>query len=355
MKSTIKNALLFVCLFTLGSQFTFSQKKDKHKIKRQTSISINHQGKDTDVSQGFWNLEDGDHGVMLQLASSKGASYSFKRDSFYISFHPSTEELSIINRASSNFSVERAAGTLNCSEQGAFTFTINQDFQAFLNKEGIENGTSYDFMKLFLGAVDKTYVTGIKNEGYQPTLKQLGKMGILGIDLKYVSSIAKTHYKGLELNMLTKFYIHGVEKSYIDELASLGYSDLDPNMLKKFAIHDISTKYIKNLSDLGYADMDSNMIKKFAIHNIETDYIKGLNVLGYKNLEPNDIKKLAIHEVSLDYIKSLKSLDIHRPTISEIKKAKIHDVSANFIKRANKAGHNSKNLSDYVKLKIHGI
>jgi hypothetical protein len=358
MKSIFKKSLLLGCLFVLVSQFTFSQKKNKikNKLKRHHSISISHQGNDADISKGFWNLDEEEHGLSLQLSNRKGSNFSFQKGSFFISFYPNNEELATINNASSQFSIVRAAGTLNFNQaKKTYEFVENKDFKSFLKSEGISDDRTLDFMKLYLGQIDKNYVLGIKNQGYQPTIKQLGKMGILGVDVDYVQNINKTQYKGLELDMLTKFYIHDVTPEYIEGLNDLGYGDMDANMVKKFAIHSISLEYIQGLNEVGYENLDANMIKKFAIHSVSVDYIKGLNNLVYENLEPNDIKNFAVHSISLEYIESLISLEISKPSMSEIKKAKIHGVSANFVERAMRKGHNEKDLSDYVKLKIHGI
>lgn len=360
MKSIVKKIALLICVITLGSQHSFSQNKDKrkHKVKpeKHHSISISHQGNDTDISEGFWNIKDDDYGTVLNLFSHKGSKFSFQKGSFFISFYPTEDELASIKNASTQFSIIRTAGKIDFNrEQKTFEFIENRDFKSFLKSEGISDDKDFDFMKLYLAQVDQNYVVGIKNQGYQPTIRQLGKMGILGVDIAYVKGINETQYKGLDLDMLIKFHIHGVTKSYVDELAGLGYADLDANMIKKFAVHSISTDYIEGLNKAGYENLDANMIKKFAIHSVSVNYINGLNDLGFKNIDPNDIKNFAVHSISLDYIKSLLELEINRPTLSEIKKAKIHGVSAKFVERAMKKGHYEDDLSDYVKLKIHGI
>lgn len=358
MKLIAKKTVQLLCLVALVSQCAFAQHKDKskHKVKPQKhhSVSISYQGNNIDASEGFWSINEEEYGTAIYLSSHKNAKFSFKKETFFISFYPTDDELTLIN-TSSQFSLNRAAGKLNFYADGTFTFEKSKEFPSYLENEGIAVDESYDFMKLFLGHVDKTYVNGLKNEGYQPTIKQLGKMGLLDIDLDYVKNINDTQYKGLDLDMLIKFHIHGVHKTYIDELAALGYEDIDANMVKKFAVHSISTKYIKGLNDAGYTNLDANMIKKFAIHSVSINYIKGLNDLGFKNLNPNDIKNFAVHSISLDYIKSLLNLEINRPTLSEIKKAKIHGVSANFVERAKRKGHNEDDLYAYVKLKIRGI
>lgn len=389
MKTITVKLFLITCLSTLSFQYSFSQLKQKNKAKNYQNISIHLQGNDTEISKGFWSIERNRYGAILQLSNSKGTELSFKSNSFFVSFYLSDNELDVINKSSNSFSLARASGVItfisdNANEQGTYAFNVNNEFESFLKKEGINEVSDYHFLKLFLGNIDRDYVLGLKKHGYQPTINQLVKMGLLGLDLEYVNSILETNYKGLELNMLTKFFIHGIEKQYIEELTALGYGNIDANMMKKFAIHGVSSNYVKGLQELGYSDLEANMIKNFAIHGISVDYIKGLqdvgyadldadmikkyaihgisvnyirglNDLGYKNLDPNTIKNFAIHGVSIKYIKSLMDLNINKPTTTEIKKATIHGVTANFVERAMKKGYNEKDLSYYTKLKIHGI
>ena len=353
MKLITKKSLTILCLLVFIFQTSFGQKKQKNKIKRHHNISINHQGDNADISKGYWSIDDDEYGTLIQLSSRKGNSYSFGRDLFFISFYPTNEELSNISN-SNNFIISRAAGTINFNaENGEFTFEVNNEFESFLNSENIISDTSYDFMKLFLGEIDKNYILNIKALGYQPSIRELGKLGLLNVSIPYINDINK-YYKNLDLNMITKFSIHGVSPQYLEGLKDLGYSDMDANMVKKFAVHNVSLKYIEDLNELGY-DLEANMIKKFAIHNISTNYISGLSDLGYSNLDANTIKNFAIHDISLSYIESMLNLNLNKPTAKELKKAKIHGVSAKFVERANSAGHDSQDLSDYVKLKIHGI
>ena len=386
MKS-LKLCLLLTVLFVF--QDVNSQIKKKKDYSNHHYSSFNIYGSNPDISSGFWTANSEDGYVYVQFSDSSRK----RQNGFTIGYSFPEEEFT--NISANENKLVRDAGTVVFQGQmngnrgaGEYTFKRDASFENFLNKEGIENDVKgrkdYYFFKLFLGDANRGYVQGLKREGYQPTLKQLGKMSVLGVTLDYVKDITSTNYKGLELDVLVKFYIHGVSKDYIDDLDALGYSDMDANMVKNFAIHSISTDYVKGLNDAGYANLEPNMLKNFAIHSISVDYINELNKagyrnldpnmiknfaihsistkfinelndMGYKDLDPNTIKNFAIHSVSGNYIKSLMDTKINKPTTSELRKAKIHGVSANFIQRAMKKGHNTKDLSDYIKLKIHGI
>ncbi len=350
MKTKNRTGLRALVALMFVFQASFGQKK-ANNISFST---FNHQA---EITNGIWFATIQKEGVCIQLMDSKNRN----NPSFIISYCVPEAEFTVNSEES--FELKKPVGTIrfqgafpNKKGQGDFTFVKNKDFEAFLNKEGINtNGDDhYYYFKLFLGSVSKDYVLGVKREGYQPTLKQLGKLAIHDVGLDYIKSIGDTNYKGLELDMLIKFAIHDISVEYINDLERVGYGDLDANMIKKFAVHDIDVAYIKGLSDIGYANMDPNMLKSFAVHNISLDYINNLAEVGFANMEPGMLKKFAVHDISPKYIKSIQETGINAPDASALKKAKVHGLTANYIKRAQAKGHTSNELSDYVRLKVKG-
>jgi hypothetical protein len=353
MRKTInkKTSIFLTFLFLLQASFGQQSEKEEDNINFAT---FNHR---SEINEGDWFATIEENLVCLQLMDSKNRS----NPSFVISLCIPEKEFTL--NGTSSFELKRAAGTINFQgsfpndrETGNFTYIRNSDFETFLNNEGINGGIddSTSFFKLFLGNVSKEYVLGVKNHGYYPTIRQLGKLGIHNVDLEYINSIADTNYKGLELDMLIKFAIHDISIDYIKDLEKAGYGDIDANMVKKFAIHDVSVDYINGLTQVGYSNLDPNMIKNFAVHDITIDYIKGLSEVGFANLEPNILKNFAVHDISSNYIQSLLDAGITDADPQSFKKAKIHGLTANYIKRAKANGHNTNELSDYVRLKIHG-
>ncbi|MFS4492432.1 hypothetical protein [Maribacter sp. 2308TA10-17] len=353
MKTTINlyASLLFAFLFMFQISFCQEEQKEEHTISFST---FNHRA---EIDSGIWLGTIERETVCIQLMDSKNRS----NPSFMISLCIPVEEFTL--NTSGGFELNKPSGSIkfegafpNDKGYGDFTFVKNREFEAFLNKEGIiSNGDDrYNYFKLFLGDVSKEYVLGLKRHGYKPTLKQLGKLGIHGVDLEYINSIANTNYKGLEVDMLIKFAIHDISIDYIKDLEKAGYGDIDANMIKKFAIHDVSVDYINGLTRAGYSNLDPNMIKNFAVHDITLDYIQGLSAVGFANLEPGMLKNFAVHDISPKYIKSLKDTGINDASPNSFKKAKIHGLTARYIKRTQADGHNSNELSDYIRLKIHG-
>ncbi|MFK7813307.1 MAG: hypothetical protein AB8B59_12510 [Maribacter sp.] len=353
MKKTINHFAIVLFLFLFIFQASFGQEKRREEHGMSFS-KINHKA---EIDNGIWFATIERETVCIQLMDSRNRS----NPSFMIGLCIPIEEFIVNN--SEGFELNKPSGTIkfqgtfpNDKSNGEFTFLKNRDFEVFLIKEGISlNGDDHNnYFKLFLGDVSKEYVLGLKNHGYRPTLKQLGKLGIHDVDLEYINSLADTNYKGLELDMLLKFAIHDISIDYIKDLKKAGYGDIDANMIKKFAVHDISVDYINKLSALGYRDLDPNMIKNFAVHDISPEYIRGLSDAGFANLDPGMLKNFAVHDISPNYIKSIRDTGINNPDASTFKKAKIHGLTASYIKRAKSNGHNSNELSDYIRLKIHG-
>lgn len=357
MKSSLKRSLFSLAITCLLVQVSSGQQQPNKKVKN-FGVNFSTFNHNTDISSGIWLASNEDNLICLHLTDGVNR----KNPSFSINFCVPQSELKQ-NVADGNFELVRESGTmvfkggtLNSRSGGDFIFKRNKGFESFLNKEGIrtDDENSYNYFKLFLSDVTQDYVLGLKNEAYDPTLKELGKLGIHQVGLDYIRALGKTNYKGLALEMLIKFAIHDVSISYINDLKAAGYGNIDGGMVKKFAIHNVSIDYIDGLSELGYGNLEPNMLKNFAIHDIRLDYIKDLADAGYSNLEPGTLKNFAVHAIKPNYIKSLMQTGIEKPEANTIKKAKIHNLRAGDIERAMAKGHNSNDLSDYIKLKIRG-
>lgn len=353
MKTTFYQYASPLVAILIVFQISFGQKKEKE----DHGISFATFKQSAEIDKGIWFGTIERDKACIQLMDAKNRS----NPSFLISLCIPVEEFTL--NTAGGFALHKPSGSIkfegafpNDKGNGDFTFEKNADFEVFLHKEGIlSNGDDrYNYFKLFLGDVSKEYVLGLKKHGYQPTLKQLGKLGIHDVDLEYINSIAHTNYKGLELDMLLKFAIHDISIDYIKDLERAGYGDLDANMVKKFAIHDLSIDYIQGLSDIGYSNLDPNMIKNFAVHDISIEYIQELSAEGFDNLDPAMLKKFAVHDISPKYIKSIRGTGIKDIDANTLKKAKIHGLTANDITRAKANGHHSNELADYIRLKIHG-
>ncbi len=354
-----KNRLFTLCFIAVAflAQYSCAQKSKEQK-QATNHINFSTFNHTYDISSGHWFATLEEEEVCLMLMDAKNRN----NPSFMINFCVPKEEFQTA-AAGEGFKLIRESGTLvfkggtlGTKEAGDFTFSRNDNFESFLKTEGISTTDKdrYSYFKLFLGNITRDYVEGIKEEGFKPSLKELGKLGIHQVSLDYIRALGDTQYKGMELNMISKFAIHGVTIKYIEDLKAAGYGHIDAGMVKKFAIHGVSVAYINELSKLGYGNLEPNLIKNFVIHGISAKYIKSLADVGYRNLSPNMLKNFAVHNIDAAYIQSLKKTGIRVPEANTIKKARVHNLKATDIKRAMANGHDSNELSDYIKLKIHG-
>ena len=357
MKTSLQLILLTALSFLISTSSCAQKKKDK-KQHRITNISFNNFSNSPDISSGFWTASKEGSTIYIGLINSQRRNHG----TFHINFSVDEGEF---KKTSEGFELDRESGVMKFQgnfptdeETGKFTFMRKPGFETFLKGKvlsSIDGDKDYYFFKLFLGDITRAYIDGLQKLGYQPTMRQLGKLGIHEVGLDYITELRKTKYSDLDLDMMIKWAIHGVSIYYVDQLAKAGYGDMDANMVKKFAIHNISIDYIKGLEKAGYGNLEANMVKNFAIHNVSINYIEKLSKAGYGNLEANMLKKFAVHNVSPSYIKSLLATKIDKPDANTLRKAKIHNVTANFIEYARNKGHNSNDLHDYIKWKIRGV
>ena len=327
----MKTPFKLLCLCTLLvfiSTSSCAQKNKNKKEHRVTNISFNNFSNGPDIRSGFWIASKEGSTIYISLINSQRRN----QGTFHINFSLDEGEF---KKTANGFELDREAGNMEFQGQfptdestGKFTFNSKVDFEDFLKGKVLSNvdgNKEYYFFKLFLGDITRSYVNGLQQMGYQPTMRQLGKLGVHNVDLDYISEVRKTKYSDLDIDMIIKWAIHGVSLYYVDQLAKAGYGNMDANMVKKFVIHNITVNYIDELSKAGYGNLDADMLKKFAVHNITPDYIE-----------------------------SLLKTKINKPSANTLKKAKIHNVTPSFIEYAKGKGHDFNDLYDYIKLKIRG-
>ncbi len=356
MKTTFKCILLLTAFIICGIVGVNSQTINYQASSNQQT-SYNIFSKNAKINNGFWTASIEKNEIGLLLTNQAGS-----RNPGFVITTSFPKNIFTPIAGGNGYEIIRESGTLSLmgtfSEtegSGKFTFTSNEQFIAFLERNRIDTNVEDIYLfKAFLGNLNKDFVNGIKERGYDSTLKELTKLTTHGATLNYIDELAAAGYKGLELNMISKFAIHDITIEYIQELSKAGYSKMDPNMLKKFAIHDIRIDYIKELNALGYGNLSPEMLKKFAVHQISPKYIKGLSSVGFDNLDSEMLKKFKVHNISATYIKSLQDLNLERLSAQTIKKAKVHNVSAAYVKNARSNGYVYTSLSDYIRLKIRG-
>nr|WP_321233209.1 hypothetical protein [uncultured Psychroserpens sp.] len=261
-------------------------------------ITFNKYKNYTEVNTGFWNASVDNNTICIELTDQNKK----KKQTYLIVNCFDTNEFENLSDSTSSFKLTRLAGVLNFrgdfskeDGQGTFKFTRNSNFEKFLKNENFDITDELYYFKLFLGDISKDYITGVKALGYNPSIRELGRL----------------------------------------------------------VYHDASLEYIEAVTTLFNGQISIDMISSFSIHNVSESYIKSLKSLKMLKVEPHGVKQLAIHDISIEYIKALQNFGFEDLSISEIKKAKIHDVSIDFIEASKNKGQEFTRLYDYIKLKIH--
>ncbi|WP_460219612.1 hypothetical protein [Psychroserpens sp. MEBiC05023] len=295
MKTAIKLKMRIVILILCIPILVTGQQNRSNKLN---VVTFNKYKDYTNVDKGFWTAKIEDDTICVTFTDHTND----RKQTYLIVNCFDALGVKILTEDSSEFSIDRLAGTLRFKGafnghkgSGTFSFQRHDVFENFLKQEGFDVTDELYYFKLYLGDISKDYILGIKALGYQPSIRELGRL----------------------------------------------------------VYHDASLDYITDITKLFNKEIALDMISSFAIHNISVDYIKALKQLKGLEAAPQMIKKLAIHEVSVDDVKSLQEFGFEDFSLHEIKKAKIHNVNSTFIKNAQKRGYNYTKLHDYIKLKIH--
>ncbi|MFD2247569.1 M56 family metallopeptidase [Pontibacter ruber] len=390
------------------------KQKDKSGKKRGFSMNVN--GPQTDMSEGYWysHEEDGKYCIDFKgsrTTSSWNMSRCFDKGQFQ-------------NKGNDVFVMTREAGTLQLTgnlaadvSQGKYKFTEDASFKKYLADNKITSDNRNFQFHLFFSDVDKKYIDYLKKQygtvkgeellavavhgvtlqdfqkymalfkqydNKKPSMEEVVAARIHGIDESYVKEIEAMGYKNLSLEEMMEARIHGVDRSYVESLSKAGFANLplekvmeakihgvDPATVKEMQalgfgklsldkvielkIHGVNAAYLKDLQAAGYKDVTIDQAVAAKIHGLNSASIKEIRSLGFKDLSMDDMMSLKIHGVNAAYIEDLKKAGFSNLSADDAVAAKIHGINSDFIAKARKNGYNLNSIDKYISLKIHGM
>lgn len=357
-------------------------------VKTNTNFSFNFKS-DVDMSNGYWYGRLVDNQYCLEL---KGGANS--RNSYW-NMSECFDKSLFVKKANDSFTLTRDAGTLTLQgaleqevSQGKYTFAKDDAFAAYLSKNGITNTDKNFLFHLFMGNVDRKYVTflkdnyseidgerlqelaihGITQADYQmylamfdkyaqkkPVVREVIEARIHGITQEYIQEMQAAGFKDLSMRKIMELKIHGVSRKYIDELKSAGFGDLTPDQILEAKIHGISAASAKEIRALGFGDLSMRKMIELKIHGINAEYIDDLGKAGFKNLELNKIIEAKIHGISAEEARKIRALGYGELSLNKMIEIKIHGINSEFIKDLNEAGFKNLELNRVLEAKIHGV
>lgn len=390
--------------------------RDKIKPAKRKGMSINIQGADTDISQGFWYSHQNGGDYCIEFKGSRNTStWNISRCFNKGLFQKKGNEVFVMTKETGTLQLN---GALDAEvSQGKYTFTEDAGFRKYLADNNL-TGSNKNFMfHLFLSDVDKKYVEflrkqdntlngdrllefaihGVSMQDYQkyvalfekhsnkkPSMSEILEAKIHGIDEAYVQQIEAMGYKGLPLRKVMEAKIHGITAAYVEglrkagfdnlpldkviaakihgitpaaikELQGLGFGNLSLDKMMEVKIHGVNAAYIQDLKSAGINNLTLDQIVEAKIHGLTAASIKEIRSLGFEDLSYRNMLSARIHGVNAAYVQDLKKAGFAKLTVEKTVEAKIHGINSDFIKQARDKGHNFKTIDKYIALKIHGM
>ena len=383
-------------------------------VRQATNINIS--GQETDMTQGYWYSHQESGQYCLELKGSKNSSNWNMSRCF--------DKGLIQKRGNDVFVITKETGTMELTgaldaevSQGKYTFTEDASFKQFLADNGIVSEEKNFMFHLFLGDINRKYVSflkqtypdiagerllelavhGISMDNYQrymalfqkysnkkPTVEEVVAARIHGIDEAYVQEIQAMGFKDLSMKKMMEAKIHGVSQAYAEGLRSAGFGNLSIDKIIEAKIHGVNPASIGEIQTLGFGELDLDDIIGLKIHGVNALYIQDLKLAGLDNLSMDDVlaakihglssgsvKEITamgfsdlafddlmdaqIHGVDAAYIEDLRRAGLQNLTMRKTVEAKIHGIDSDFIQQAKQKGYNLNSVDKYIELKIHGM
>jgi hypothetical protein len=397
-------------------EVTSEKVNEKVQPSKKVGYSVNINGKQTDMSQGYWysHREGGEY--CIEFKGNKGSSnWNMSRCFDSGQFQKKGNDVFVITKETGTLQL---TGNLDAEvSQGKYTFTEDAAFKKYLAGQNITSDEKNLMFHLFFGDMNRQYVDylkkqygevegerllelaihGIKMQDYQnymalfqkygnkkPSIEEVVGARIHGIDKAYVQEVEAMGFKGLALEKMMEAKIHGVDASYvkglksagfdnltmdkiieakihglkpgsIKEMQSLGFGNLSLDKMLELKIHGVNAAYIADLKSAGLGELSIDRYVEAKIHGLNSASVKEIRALGYKDLDIDDMMSAQIHGVDAAYVEDLKKAGFTNLSMDKTVEAKIHGIDSNFIKQAREKGYNLKSIDKYIELKIHGM
>jgi len=241
------------------------------------------------VDEGRWTAKVSNDNLCIQFSDMGSDNPSYLILTCFL-----LNEFEETPSTNGEFQLKRLAGTMYFGENlfsnnpsGNFKFVRDKEFVSFLEKEGIDTSDEIYYFKLFLGDISKSYIAGIKEMGYSPTIREIGRLAYHDVNLDYLKNMSTNLRNEVSLDMISKLAAHHVTVHYVESLREVGYGNVEPEMIKKLAVHDIDATYIKSLQELGFKNITSNTLKRAKVHGLTPGFVQRAKKKGseYDDLE----------------------------------------------------------------------
>ncbi|MFD3001844.1 M56 family metallopeptidase [Pontibacter toksunensis] len=333
-------------------------KKEVLSEKRRNGYSMNINGRQVDMSEGYWysNQEGGEY--CLQFKGSKNtSSWNMSRCFDKSLFQKKGDNLFVMTKETGTLQLN---GNLDAEVgQGKYTFTEDASFKKYLADNNITSTNKNLMFHLFFGDVSKQYVDYLKKNYNEVEGERLLELAIHGVSMNdfqnYKALFQKYSNKTPSIREVVEARIHGIDEAYVQELEGAGYKGLPLRKMMEAKIHNVSASYIESLQKAGFTNLAMDKIIQAKIHGMTPARIKEMQGLGFGELSLDKMIKLQIHHVDGAFIADLKSAGLDNLTLDQMTEAKIHGLNAASVKDIRALGFDDTSFRDMISVKIHGV
>jgi hypothetical protein len=263
-----------------------------------------------------------------------------------------------------------------------FMVDLKKDYITMLKAQGFTNLSKNDVIPLAALKVTSSYITALKNAGIDElTLQDLVPLKALGVDADYIADIKKSGTKNLTADRLVSLKAQGIDGDFIknakaasgnDKVETIIAEKIDNKVTSHRTDHktngtadedvafgmliakkalDITSEYAKAFSNTKLNVKDDQLVA-FKALGITADYIKSFELLGLKDLSAESFCGMKALGLTATEYAAYQKLGFTNLSADEVISAKATGTTPTFISAMKKKGHNFTALDKYVSMKV---
>jgi hypothetical protein len=292
-----------------------------------------------------------------------------------------------------SFHLVRDAGTMNFTGKftgntgmGSYTYSPDQAFMDYLQKEGVDAGGKDDSSVFFAIDLNRSYISMLKKQGYTHLTKEnLIPLAAMKIDESFIRDIKSNGFPDVSLEDLIPLKALNVDAAYIKDIRKSGYQNLTVSQLITFKAQNITGDFIKSTKDFaaegdvaaavqpqkadrkallkpqhenrnedksGSVSLDDLIAMKAM--NIGPDYLQSFKNIGY-NVSKDDLIGMKALGVTPEYVKSFENAGVGKIPSDQIIALKALGITAADFTGFKKLGYTNVTIDEVISAKTLGV
>ena len=226
-----------------------------NETNRMHIMSFNKYLPNASVDAGYYSIKKNKQAVCVRMADERN------RNEQHYMIENCFDAKEVVHLSKHSLSITRQSGLLKLnnsnSDFGTFTFTKDADFLNFLTDSGIEINNDLYYFKLFLGDINKAYISAIIRLGFDPTITELGRLVWHDTSIEYIQKL-NLMFSDFNLNDISMLSAHEITIAYIEELRAIGIEKMSSHSIKKAKQINLTVKTIQKEKKKGneFKDLD---------------------------------------------------------------------------------------------------